>query len=1066
MKPPYPAREPEASGVRAPPFAAADLANSLGTRFERIAGLFPSRVAVRTPAERLTYEELNLWANRIAHAVLQGEGESAPGRAALLGGQEAPLIAALLGATKTGWCTLPLDPFQSDWRLAEMLEDAQCELLLSDARHFERAQRLSGGRRLLRIDGKEGQWPEVNPGIRVSPEGLANLVYTSGSTGRPKGAMQTHRQILRSIREFSTGLEITAEDRIPLLALTSASQGLSTVFLALLNGAELQPYAIRESGIDGLSAWLEEGQSTAFISAATVFRRFVATLEDSACFPALRIVRLGSEAVYRQDTESWRKHCAPSSVFVNALSSSETGNLTQWRLPWEADFTGEVVPAGFPVGDIEILLLDESGRKVEDGEKGEMVVRSRFLSPGYWRRPELTRAAFRSEPEDGGLRRFYSGDIAVRLEDESLEVRGRRDLRVKIRGFRVEPAEVECALVGHPDVEQAVVVSRTGRDGEPQLAACVVSRGGATGDTAALRTYLRDRLPEWTTPSVIAWASSLPMTPNGKADRRAAANLIPETEPLATAPESPRTEMETLLREIWQEVLGDGEWGIFEHFFDVGGDSLKAGRILTRLRARCGVGISIGEFLEAPTIASLTECVERRRSEGGTSGEPPLLPETRTGEAPLSFAQQRLWFLHHWEPMSEVYNLPRAYQLTGTLDEEALEHALSGLIARHDILRTTLVERDGIPAQRVAAPVPMKMARRNLTFLPEDERLAQARRIVEEESRRSFDLAQGPLFRVLLIRLGKVDWVLFLNMHHVISDRWSRGIMTRELSEFYAAFTEGRTPELPPLPLQYADYARWEQRLWAGGALSGDLAYWKGQLAGCGEPVALPVDHDRGREASGRGAVWEGPLPESLTTRLAEWGRGEGVTMFMTLLTGFYGLLHRLTRSDDILVGSTTANRGQLELEGLIGMFVNTVVLRGDLSLSPSFRELLRRTRRMTLQAFAHQRLPFDRLVTELRVERCLNSSPLIRVMFGLQNAPRQPFVLRGVAAQEWKTSTGTAKFDLSLNFFEKGGGFLGVWEYRRDLFEEATVADWHRRYVKVLEEMAQDWDRPVRVAE
>jgi hypothetical protein len=428
----------------------------------------------------------------------------------------------------------------------------------------------------------------------------------------------------------------------------------------------------------------------------------------------------------------------------------------------------------------------------------------------------------------------------------------------------------------------------------------------------------------------------------------------------------------------------------------------------------------------------------------------------------VSFAQQRLWFLHHWEPAGEAYNLPRLYRLSGILNEEALRKALMQITCRHETLRTTFEERDGVPLQRIGAPAPFELPVLDLGALPESERIAESRRIVDEECRKPFDLEKGPLFRGLLIKLGESEHCLFLTLHHIVSDRWSRGILNRELSELYAALVEGRTSRLDDLPVQYADYARWERRLWESGRMAGDLAYWRGALAGHKHALSLPVDRHPVHQPSGRGDLVQGIIPKELSEALRGLSQREGATLFMTLLSGFYGLLHRITGADDILVGSTVANRGRIEIEGLIGFFVNTVVLRGRIRAHMSFRSLLEQTRGKALEAYEHQRLPFDRLVADLRVDRELYGTPLIQVMFSLRNAPGQSLQLKGLEVQSCRTYTGTSKFALSLNVFGQADHLFALWEYSNELFEAATIEKFHQRYIAILEDMSRDLDRLV----
>ncbi|HEX2081286.1 MAG TPA: condensation domain-containing protein, partial [Longimicrobium sp.] len=549
------------------------------------------------------------------------------------------------------------------------------------------------------------------------------------------------------------------------------------------------------------------------------------------------------------------------------------------------------------------------------------------------------------------MRLYRTGDRVRWRADGTLEYLGRVDEQVKVRGFRIEPGEIEARLAEHPGVLEAVVLVREDAPGDRRLVAYVV------GEVAAdeVREHLRRSLPEYMVPAAFVVLEALPLTPNGKLDRKA----LPAPEYAAGAERyvAPRTPVEEVLAGIWAEVLKVERVGVEESFFELGGHSLLATRVVSRVRDVFAIELPLRALFEGPTVAELAKAVkEVRRAELPVL--PPVVPVERTGALPLSFAQERLWFIDRLEPGSAVYNMPMARRLGGALDEAALERSLREIVRRHEALRTVFAEVDGSPVQVIAPFDGFALPVEDLSGLGETDREAAVGRRAGEEAARPFDLAAGPLFRAALLRLGGEDHVLLLSMHHIVSDGWSMGVLVRELSALYAAYREGRESPLPELPVQYADYAVWQREQLAGEVLDRQLAYWKERLAGAPGLLELPTDHPRPAVQAYRGATVPFEISLELLERLQALGRSEGATLYMTLLGAFQVLLGRYAGSEDVVVGSPIAGRTRREVEELIGFFVNTLVLRTDLSGNPSFREVLRRVREATLGAYEHQEVP------------------------------------------------------------------------------------------------------------
>ncbi|MET0646636.1 MAG: amino acid adenylation domain-containing protein, partial [Pyrinomonadaceae bacterium] len=609
-----------------------------------------------------------------------------------------------------------------------------------------------------------------------------------------------------------------------------------------------------------------------------------------------------------------------------------------------------------------------------------------------------------------------------------------------VRGYRIELGEVEAALVEHAAVGEAVVEAREGVGGERRLVAYVVGVAGLAGLREELRRHVRERLPEHMVPSGYVVLEEMPRTANGKVERR----RLPEPEwggsEGGAGAERRREPVEELLCGIWEEVLGVGRVGVEENFFELGGHSLLATRIVSRVRSLLGVEVALQSLFTHPTPAQLaTEVTEKQRAGQRRPPAPPLVPVERSRELPLSFAQRRLWFIDQLEPGNAAYNIPCAVRLSGRLDADALVRSLNAIVARHEALRTSFPARDGEPVQQIHDSAELTLGLVNLTSLHAPERERRARELARAEAALGFDLARGPLVRGQLLRLRDDEHVLLLTMHHIVSDGWSLQVIVRELTRLYESYRAGATTPLPELSIQYADYAAWQREWLQGSVLEEQVEYWRQRLADA--PVLeLPTDRTRPPASSYRGASEPFVLSEELTQRLKELSRREGVTLFMTLLAGLQMLLARYSGQEDVIIGSPIANRNRVEVEGLIGFFVNTLALRTNLSGNPSVRELLRRVRETTLGAYAHQDVPFEKLVEELQPRRSLSHQPFFQVMLAFQNVPRETFAVEGLEMDGALTPPKTAKFDLSLSVAEEEGRLQGTLEYAADLYDADRV--------------------------
>jgi amino acid adenylation domain-containing protein len=1025
--------------------------------FEEHARLRPDTEAVRFEGRGLTYAELDRRANQLArHLRARGVG-----RESLVGmcvDRTPEMIVGILGVLKAGGAYVPLDPALPADRLAFMLQDTAARVVLTLGHLKERVP--PGAAEIFCLDA---DWaaiatqPDAPIELLSGPRNLVYVIYTSGSTGRPKGVLVEHRNFVNNVRAQATALGIGPGSRVLHFVPFSFDASQSEIFRTLTGGATL---CMARSDVlvpgQALFDLLRDEAVTMMTMPAPVM---AAMPRNPVELPGLRTIIIGGDtcppdviAVYARGRD-----------FFNGYGPTEATVCATMAHGWDVN---RPAPLGRPIANTRVYVLDRRLRPVPVGVPGELYIGGDGVTRGYLHQPHLTAAAFLPDPfaMQAGARMYRSGDRAFWRPDGQLEFLGRVDEQVKVRGYRIELGEVDAALAQHPGLREAVVVARPDSTGNQRLIAYVVA-GQEPGPAAAdLRTFLRGRLPEYMVPSLFVSLAALPKMGHGKVDRKA----LPA--PDAGRRESdedfvpPRTPAEELVASVWADVLKIERVGAFDNFFELGGHSLMATQVVSRVKAAFGVEVPLRALLDSATVAGLTEHVEKARRLAALKEQaPPLVPAGRGRELPLSFAQQRLWFFDQLEPGNLFYNLPNAIRLRGTLDADALRRALTEIVRRHEVLRTSFANREGEPVQVIAPAANVLLPVTELAGLPEAEREAKARELATQETRKPFSLANGPLVRTGLLRLAADDHVLLVTMHHIVTDGWSMGgVFFRELATLYRAFTSGQPSPLPELPVQYVDFAVWQRQWLQGDVLERQLAYWRDRLAGV-PPLELPTDRPRPAEQTFRGAHQALRLPAELSEHLQALSRKEGVTLFMTLAAAFQALLSRYSGQDDVAIGTPIAGRNHPAIEGLIGFFVNTLVLRTDLSGNPSFRELLKRVRETCLGAYDHQDVPFEKLVEELQHDRDMSRSPLFQVMFVHQNAPKTGMKLGDLTLSPQEADrTITAKFDLTLSVTEGKQGLGVVVKYNTDLFDSATMERFLGHFRVLLETAAADLDRPL----
>ncbi|HEV7517010.1 MAG TPA: amino acid adenylation domain-containing protein, partial [Thermoanaerobaculia bacterium] len=1019
----------------------------------------PEATAISSPLGRLSYGEVEAQSNRLAHH-LRELGVGPEVLVAVCTERTLERVVGIVAALKAGGAYVSLDPTYPEERLAFLLADAGAPVLLTERRFAPALAALPA--QVICLDG---DWDGIAgdagapPASGVGPENLAYVVYTSGSTGRPKGVEIPHQGLMNLVRWHQDLYQVVPADRGTQIASPAFDASIWELWPYLAAGASVHvpDEETRLSSPGMLRWWSEQGITLAYLM--TPLAEGVLEEEVPAGLPlSVRALIIGGDRLHRGPSPEMglrlMNHYGPAEYTVTStvIEVPKQGELP--RLP----------SIGRAVDNTRIYVLGRRGEPVPTGVPGELFVAGLGLARGYLHRPDLTAEKFVPDPfgalhGETGARMYRTADLVRWLPDGDLDFLGRLDHQVKIRGLRIELGEIESVLGQHPDLREVAVLVREDRPGNKRLVAYAVPAGAAPA-REELRRFLLEKLPEYMVPSAFVLLPALPLTPNGKVDRRA----LPAPPAPDGAPDrdfvAPRTPAEEVLAGIWGEVLQVGEVSVDDNFFELGGHSLLATRLTSRVRETFGVDLPLRRVFESPTLAGLAAAITGELP--AALPVPPLSRAPRSSEIPLSFAQERLWFLDQLTPGRAQYNVPIALRIQGLLRPAVLAYALGEIERRHEVLRTSLPARDGSPVQRIHPSRPFELPEIDLTALPLARREEIASGLAWAEARRPFDLARGPLRRVALARLAAEESRVLLTLHHVVSDGWSMGVLVRELTELYAAASAGRPSPLPELAIQYADFAAWQRSWLHGEVLEQAIAAWRERLAGA-PALELPTDRPRPAVAASRGAVRLVRLAPEVAAGLRDLGRQGEATLFMTVLAIFQLLLARWSGQSDISVGTPIAGRTHRELEDLIGFFVNTLVLRTDVSGESPLRALLRRTREVALVAYTHQDLPFEKLVAELQPDRSLGRSPLFQVMLALQNAPQEKLALGDLTLESLPVERGAAPFDLTLTLAEVAGGVLaGSLEYDSDLFDGTTVERLLGHFGELARAVAGDPDRPV----
>ncbi|HEY0739061.1 MAG TPA: amino acid adenylation domain-containing protein [Herpetosiphonaceae bacterium] len=1074
---------------------------------DAVAAIFATDHPAHAGRTQLTYRELNRRANQVAHE-LRARGVGPEVTVGVCVDRSLELAVAVLGILKAGGICVPIDPDYPRDRLAFMLRDSAAPIVLTQQHLRDRLAAYTAQSLCLDTAWPEiSRQPDTNPQDLVAPANAAYAIYTSGSTGTPKGALLTHRALVNYTFAVTPQLKLTAGDRVLQFASLSFDVVIEELFPAWAAGSAVVFHGKGTLMSAGeFEHLLTEAQITVVELPVAYWHTWVDDLlrRGDPVPPSLRLVLLGCEKPDPGHIAIWQRFGVP---LINVFGLTETAiTSTVSHLAVDEQMAVEM-PIGRPVAHTQVYVLDGQLAPVPVGVPGNLYIGGTGLARGYLNRIDLTAERFIPNPFSAtpGDRLYRTGDLARYRPDGNLDFLGRSDYQVKVRGFRIELGEIEAALRQNPEVAETIVLARQDRPGDTRLVAYLVpfdqSSFGGT-DTAIeaspppeglaqrVRAQLETCLPGYAIPSAFVVLQALPLTANGKVDRAAlpAPTLASQQ---GTSFVAPRTPVEQQLGELWSQVLGVERVGIHDNFFDLGGDSLQVIRLVAKIRDSFQQALQARVLFEHPTIADLAQVIEQSQrgpadgdsleqliaalspeerarllqeliQEPDQPPEPLLRPLPKTTDRfPLSFAQQRLWFLDKLTPGLPTYNSPALLRLSGALDVAALRRSLSAIVRRHDVLRATFDTEHGEPFQVIAPPGEHPLPVVDLQTLPATEREAYALQLAEHDTLQPFDLQHGPVLRTQLVRLSDAEHMLILNVHHIVFDQWSLEIFLQELIALYNLFSENPHADshqaLADLPVQYTDYAVWQREWLQGQEREQLLFFWKQQLLDAPPLLNLPTDWPRPAMQRFRGATHFFQVPLSVAATLHELSRQSGTTMFMLLLAAYQTLLYRYTGEEQIVVGTPVANRTRSETEGLIGLFLNTLVLHTNLAGNPRFRDLLAQVRETALDVFAHQELPFEVLVEELHPKRDLSYNPVFQVLFMFQNVPAQAAQPTTIAMERVDSDSATTMFDLALSMMSVDGGIVGLLRYDTDLFAVATIERMTGHFQRLLAAIAAD---------
>ncbi|GAX42390.1 amino acid adenylation domain-containing protein [Tolypothrix sp. NIES-4075] len=1025
----------------------------------------PEAVAVVFAGQQMTYGELNTRANQLAH-YLQSLGVGSEVVVGICLERSLEMIVSVIAILKAGGAYLPLDPSYPLDRLEFMLFDAQVPVLITMSALKENLPNHTA--QVICLDSQQlaiAQQSPENPINQTHPHNLAYIIYTSGSTGKPKGTMIEQRSLVNAYLAWEDAYYLSSQTTSHLqMASFSFDVFSGDLVRALCSGAKLvlspRDFLLDAQQLYGLMRQ-EKVDCAEFVPA--VLRNLVQYLEQTnQNLDFMKLLVAGSDSWYLSEYKHIQSLCGSQTRLINSYGVSEATIDSSYFETEVVDLSvDQLIPIGRPFANNQIYILDANMQPVPIGVSGELYIGGAGLARGYLNRLDLTQEKFVKSPfadyfpTNQDTRLYKTNDKARYLADGNIEFLGRIDNQVKIRGFRIELGEIEALVSQHPKIQGSIVTVREDVPGDRYLVGYVVPLTGQEITDNEMRNFLKVKLPTHMVPSAFVILDALPLTPNGKIDRRA----LPAPDRNSLIKEDnfvpPRTATEKACSDIWCQILGLKRIGIHDNFFDLGGHSLLVSQVLGYCWQEFSVELAVRQFFQAPTVADLATVIEQYQNQGINVSNYKIIPQRINQKSvPLSFAQQRLWFLEQLEPRNANYHICEVVRINGSLSVTALQQSLDAIVACHEVLRTNFILEDGSPVQVINAAQVVELTFVDLQDYLPTERQTQVQRHLQQESQRPFNFSKDLMLRGCLLQIAPQEHILLLVMHHIASDGWSIGVLWNQLKEFYTAFLNGEPIPLPTIPIQYADFAVWQRQWLSGQELENQLNYWKQQLADANPVLELATDYPRPPVQTYRNASQSLVLNQDLTVALRAISRQEGVTLFMTLLAAFQTLLYRYSGQEDIIVGSPIAGRNRTELKNLIGFFVNTLVLRTNLSGNPSFRELLAQVSQVALNAYTHQEMPFQKLVEELKLERDLSRNPLFQVWFNMLNLGDIQLELPGLTVESVFFQEAASKFDLNLYLQEQNQGIQLELNYNADLFTPERMMEMLHQFHHLLNQI------------
>ena len=1017
------------------------------TQFEEQVKKNPGNLAIKDEKESFTYEELDRYAGRVGRAIKKTcRAHDAGGAVGLLFEHGPHMIAAILGALKAGKAYVPISVDYPEKRISYILSHSEATLIVTNTRHEEMAGKLARENNIPVLDIDSDNDDSVaaeNERTGAAGDAIAYIMYTSGSTGRPKGVTQTHKNVLYYIGNWARLFAVAASDRMTLLSSFCHDASVMDIYGALLNGAALYPYDLKNREESGkLSEFLIKEKITIWHSVPSLFSYFCTTLSGEEKFPDLRFILLGGEPIRRHEITTAGKFF-PHSLLVNVYGQTESSIDSVWMIHRENDQikSNTRLRIGAPLDETQILVVDAAGNEVDILEQGEIIVCSNYLSPGYWRDPETTRKTFSEDEELGRL--YWTGDLGRLLPGGDIEFLGRKDFQVKIRGYRIELGEIENLLLKHERIKEAVVTARESDDGEKYLAAYYTpsAKNQNPLKVPELRKYLADELPDYMIPTFFIQLEQFPLTQSRKIDRKA----LPQPVNLGTEASEyvpPQTQVEEKIAEIWAGLLGLEKTRISSdaNFFQLGGHSLKATTLVLKIHKAFDAKVSLPEFFSNPTIRGLAEYIKTRSKTG--EGYTRIDAVEKKEYHALSPAQRRLYILQQMDPASIVYNMISPIELKGELREEKLAQTFKNLIRRHESLRTSFTTVNEEPVQRIHDDAEFEIERLG----------ARDQELGVQSFIRPFDLSRWPLLRVGLVEMEKDAHILIVDLHHIISDAISQQVLVQDFVRVYT----GQEPA--PLKLQYKDYCQWLQRQEVKETYNRQEAYWLKRFEGKLPVLELPHDYPRSpvQNFEGRGLGFQ--VEKDRAEALRKYALEEGVTLQILMKAVFHILLFKLGGQEDIITGTTIAGRGHADLEKIIGLFVNTLPIRTFPADEKTFRDYLKEVKEISLAAYENQDYPFDSLVKKaVGAQRDTGRNPIFDIMFeiritetGTDDAAK--LEIPGLQLRPYPMEINTTKFDQDWLGRETINGMTFSITYAAKLFEQETIQLMIDMYLRLIE--------------